>query len=536
MSPLRGSTAPQLSPDGDFYWNGLTWVSLLSADGTQRWDGKAWAPRPVAPAVAAPQPATPAPEPAPAAVATGTTGLALDQLPSWLPAESARVVLGSGAVPAAQPAVSALAADLPSPLPAEGNSTWVQQTYRPEAGVSNKPRINPLLVGGAVILVLLIAAGGAFAYQQLGAGRSSPDVAHLSAAELFSAAKSSINNAGSYHLVASSGALTQEITVAGQKDAAIDLKSPTGTVSMMWTGGYQFLKAPAVFYTDKNPVLAEKAADQWIVVPSNESLLPLTSIVNLPRTADCLVGRHGTLKKVGPTMLDGQSVVEVDDAGQVPAGAPAHFYFSSDSGQLAGIDVVGTSTPGGKDPTCAGGLGIYSTTFTAVQKYRFDNWGAALEVRMPNAIDLSAKPWCGAIIGSDLNAAVRQYLLAAETFNQKLAAVDAAGCGCQFSSWTLFSAAATAEINASEEFSRNLSAIPFQGQAKADATALATAFKSRDAIMRQGLATGNITGFHAADAQRAVYENALGTRRDNLRADLGLPPSSNAPVCEFQLP
>src|SRR5260221_8407524 len=187
MSPLRGSTAPQLSPDGDFYWNGLTWVSLLSADGTQRWDGKAWAPRPVAPAVAAPQPATPAPEPAPAAVATGTTGLALDQLPSWLPAESARVVLGSGAVPAAQPA---LAADLPSPLPAEGNSTWVQQTYRPEAGVSTRPKINPLLVGGAVILVLLIAPGGAFAYQQLAAGRPSPAAAHPPAPDLFPRAKS----------------------------------------------------------------------------------------------------------------------------------------------------------------------------------------------------------------------------------------------------------------------------------------------------------------------------------------------------------
>jgi len=461
----------------------------------------------------------------------------MDNRPSWLSAESAQVVLGgAGAPAAAKPAMAAPIADVQSPLPPEGGSTWVQQTYRPDAAAAAKPRINPLLVGGAVFLVLVIAAGGAFVYQQQGAGSSSPDVAHLSAAELFSAAKSSINNAGSYHLVATSGAATQEITVSGQKDASIDLKSPAGTVSMMWTGGYQFLKAPAVFYADKNPVLAQNAADQWIVVPSSESLTPLTSIVNLPKTAECLVGRHGTLKKIGPTTMNGQPVVEVDDAGQLPSGTPAHFYFSPDTGQLAGIDVVGASTPGGADATCTGGLGIHTTAFTSVQTYRFDHWGAALTVRMPGGIDLSAKPWCGAIVGSGLNAAVQQYLLAAETFNRKLAAIDAAGCGCQFSSWALFSQAAVAEINASDEFSRNLAAIPFQGQAKADATYLAAAFQGRNTIMRQGLATGNITGFHAADAQRAVYENALQTGRDNLRADLGLPPSSTAAACGFQLP
>jgi hypothetical protein len=298
---------------------------------------------------------------------------------------------------------------------------------------------------------------------------------------------------------------------------------------MMLTGGYQFLKAPAAFYADKNPILAQNAADQWIIVPSNESLIPLMSVVNLAKTAECMVGRHGTLKKVGPTTMDGQAVVEVDDSGQVQSGTPAHFYFTPDSGQLVGIDVVGASTPGGSDPTCNGGLGIYSPTFSTVQKYRFDHWGAALDVRMPSAIDLSQKPWCGAIVGSGLNAAVQQYLIAANTYNQKAAAIDAAGCGCQF-----FTQAATAEISASDEFAGTLGAIAFQGHAKADANAVVAAFHTRNGIMRQGLATGSFTGFHSSDAQRAPVEDAIATSVANLRADIGLPPGSSN--CAVNLP
>jgi hypothetical protein len=36
--------APSLSPDGLWYWSDNEWKSLLSADGTRRWDGKAWVP------------------------------------------------------------------------------------------------------------------------------------------------------------------------------------------------------------------------------------------------------------------------------------------------------------------------------------------------------------------------------------------------------------------------------------------------------------------------------------------------------------
>ncbi len=507
-------------------------MSLISADGTQRWDGKAWAPRTptVSAPVAAPAPATVAP--AVAAPATAA-GLDLENRPSWLPVESAQIVLSGAGALAAPPAPSHAIAATPSPLHSDGGSTWVQQTYHPGGGPA-KPKVSPILIGAAAFLILALTVGGAYVYQQQAAAPSAPaaDAAHLSAAGLMSAAKIAIGGAGSYHLLASSGAASEDITVGGPKDASIDLKSPAGTVSMMQTGGLQFLKAPAVFYADKNPVLAKNAADQWIIIPIEESLIPLTSVLNLSRTADCIVGRHGTLKKVGPMTLDGQSVVEVDDAGEIPSGTPAHFFFSRDGGQLLGIDVIGASTPGGADPTCNGGLGIHTDSFSTVEKYRFDHWGSTLNVRMPGGIDLTQKPWCSTIVGSGLNATVQQFLLAAYILNQRYTTVEANGCGCQSGNWFIFSDAAVAEINASEEFAQSVGAIAFSGQAKTDAASLVQAFHGRDAVMRQGLAKGTFSGFHAIDPQRAPYETAIGVALLSLRADLAL----RAGTCTYMMP
>ncbi|HEY8737147.1 MAG TPA: hypothetical protein VIO62_08905 [Candidatus Dormibacteraeota bacterium] len=507
---------PQISPDGSWWWDGLQWQPIATYPAA-------------APAVAA--------APVPAAARTASADLDLKDLPSWLPAESAQVVLGGAATPAAPVASPALAASAAPPafqaqLPSDGGSSWVQQTYLTDGVSPGKPRTN-LLIGGAAFLVIAVALGGAFVYQQSGGTSAlTPDGAHLSAAALLSGARASIGSAGSYHLLATSGGATQEITVSGPHDASIDLKSPAGAVSMMLTGGYQFLKAPAVFYADKNPVLAKNAADQWLIVPSDESLLPLTSAVNLAKTADCLVGRHGTLKKVGPATMDGQPVVEVDDGGEVPSGTPAKLYFTGDGGQLAGIDVVGASTPGGADPTCSGGLGIYSPTFSTIQKYRFDHWGSALNVRMPGGIDLTQKPWCGTIVGSGLNAAVQQFLLAAYTFNQKATAIEATGCGCETGNWAIFSQGAVAEINASDEYARSVEAIAFQGQANVDANAFVAAFRGRNALLRQGLASGTFNGFYSIDAKRGPLEDAKGVALHNLRADLGLKDG----LCSYAMP
>ncbi|HEX6350095.1 MAG TPA: RDD family protein [Candidatus Dormibacteraeota bacterium] len=61
-------SAHQLSPDGNYYWDGAQWQPALSPDGHYRWDGTEWVPTAAAaPAVAATPAWTPPPEPAPEA-------------------------------------------------------------------------------------------------------------------------------------------------------------------------------------------------------------------------------------------------------------------------------------------------------------------------------------------------------------------------------------------------------------------------------------------------------------------------------------
>ena len=44
----------QVSPDGQWYWDGQKWISTLSPDGASRWDGRSWVPSgKVGPAAAA---------------------------------------------------------------------------------------------------------------------------------------------------------------------------------------------------------------------------------------------------------------------------------------------------------------------------------------------------------------------------------------------------------------------------------------------------------------------------------------------------
>jgi hypothetical protein len=461
---------------------------------------------------------------------------ALDR-PSWLPAgvsmpdslpgrpqaEPAPIPTGiapDAAVGQATPPTQAPSSAQPQvQIPENNTSAWVQQTYQAQPAASNR---NRYIAGVGALLVLLVAGGTAFVYQQSNAGpvQDTTDYAHLSAPALLSHAKAQVKDAGSYHLLGNAGTVIQEITVSGQNGASFDIKTPGGTISMMLAGGYQFLKAPALFYADKNPVLANNAADQWIIVPAKESLIPLTSVMNLDKTSQCMLGRPGTLTKVGPQTIDGKAVIEVDDKGEIPGGTPAHFYFLRDGGTLMGIDIVGASTAGGVDPSCDGGLGLLTPSFTVVDKLRFDHWGSAADPRMPEAIDLTSKPWCGTIIGSGLSAAVQQFLVASYVINQKLAAIEK-NCGCASPVWQIFSQSVTDQANAMDAMANSVAAISFGGATQADAGAFVAAQRAEVAVMRRGLANGP-SGWQPVQAERAADDHAVAVTITKLRADLGL--------------
>jgi len=430
--------------------------------------------------------------------------------------------------PQADPAVGQATPPNPAPTPSQpqvqipenNTSAWVQQTYQARPAGSNR---NRYIAGVGALLVLVVAGGAAFVYQQrsnAAPAQDTTDYAHLSAPALLGHAKAQVKDAGSHHLLGNAGPVIQEITVAGQNGASFDIKTPAGAISMMLTGGHQFLKAPALFYADKNPVLANNAADQWIIVPAGESLIALTSLMNLDKTSQCMLGRPGTLTKVGPQTVDGKAVIEVDDKGEIPGGTPAHFYFLRDGGTLMGIDIVGASTAGGVDPSCDGGLGLLTPSFTVVDKLRFDHWGSAADPRMPEAIDLTSKPWCGTIIGSGLSAAVQQFLLASYASNQKLAAIEK-NCGCASPVWQIFSQSLTDEGNAMDAMASSVAAISFGGATQADASAFVAAQRAEVAVMRRSVANGP-SGWQPVQAERAADDLAVGVTITKLRADLGL--------------
>ena len=517
---------PQISPDGLWFWTGSEWKSLLSGDGSKRWDGHAWMPTALAPSPSESSTLGVAPAAIPEARA-GTPDLNLEELPSWLPAESARTVMGNLPAPAPlEPASPAGAPHYNLQQPGETASTWAQQTY--QSGAPARSNMTRYIAGIAAVLVLAVAGGAGYLYQQSMATAPPFDYAQMPAAGLMDHARLEMKSAGSYHLMGTAGPITQEITVASAHDASFDIRTPAGTVSMLLSGGNQFLKAPAAFYADKNPVLARNAADQWIVVPAAESLVPVMSVVNLDKTSQCILGRPGTLKKVGVTTVEGQSVIEIDDKGEIAGGTPAQFYFTRDGGVLMGIDIVAASTSGGKDPTCDGGLGLLTPTFTTVDKLRFDHWASVLDIRMPGGIDLTSKPWCGTIIGHGLSAEVQQFLLASYTINQKLATIEA-NCGCSSWSFLVFTQSATDEMNAKDAMANSVAALSLTGQAKSDANAFVTAQRAETAVMRRGLATGSFDGWNSVQAERNADDQANGAAITKLRADLGLGPGT----CNF---
>jgi hypothetical protein len=138
LSPLAQASSPQLSPNGEFYWSGTAWVSLLSEDGTQRWDGKQWVPRNL-------QPAQVAPAPAPA------SELAPSDRPSWLAAGVSMPESVSRDIPVPA-AVAVPVAAVPIASPPAGSPAPIGPTPAP-----GRPMRKTWIAGGAIAFVALMA-------------------------------------------------------------------------------------------------------------------------------------------------------------------------------------------------------------------------------------------------------------------------------------------------------------------------------------------------------------------------------------------
>jgi hypothetical protein len=130
--PVQGLTAwgAALSPDGEYWWDGLTWRPMYTPDRQHVWDGRAWQPA----ELADPDPPVASSDPA---------------MPNWLP-RGASLAHGLN-TPARTPTTSTTAPEIPVPA-----------TRRPR---ERRRRIEVL----AVLLVLVVglgAAGGGYLYYQ----------------------------------------------------------------------------------------------------------------------------------------------------------------------------------------------------------------------------------------------------------------------------------------------------------------------------------------------------------------------------------
>jgi hypothetical protein len=140
LNTLTQTSPPQLSPNGESYWNGSAWVSLLSADGTQLWDGKKWLPR-IHPAV----------EVAPAEAALAQP-VASDR-PSWLAAGVSMPDSVSSDTPVVVGVVSTAAAAPVAPPPGVGPSYVAPM---PAGGQRIKMA---WIIGGAIAAVAALPLG-----------------------------------------------------------------------------------------------------------------------------------------------------------------------------------------------------------------------------------------------------------------------------------------------------------------------------------------------------------------------------------------
>lgn len=492
---------PPISADGRWWWDGFRWQPISTYPGRPGESSGGFVP----PVSAGPDSSVPP----------------VAHMPSWLPPESQYALL--------QPRtpLPPLAVDR-VPVQAQAQPAW-----EPMAGGDGTVR----WTAGALVAVLLLttlvvgifAARGSFQ-----GGFGSPGT--QSATQQLAAAQRLMIGAEAYHLAITGPGESTDITV-GDGRASMDTKSVAGEVTQMVVDGRSYLKAPASFYADKNPALAQSAADQWLMLIPTESLPALDELQNLNKVSHCLLGAHGSLKLVGGKSLSGGlKVIEVDDQGNAPGATSARFYVSTDDQTLVGMDVTGPTTAGGTDAAgCQLAFGLASSGFHGVRSLRFDSWNIPVHVSAPDqAIDLTTPAWCGTIVGSQLSDATRQFLLAVYELDRKLGAVsDETVCACRTGSWPLYAKAMTDEADARQAFAQAIAGLPLQGQDKSDADAAAQATRATVDTLRQGAASGSY----------AAYQLRFGEQRDSdetteqaafvkLRGDLGLP--GNA--CTFTVP
>lgn len=183
------------------------------------------------------------------------------------------------------------------------------------------------------------------------------------ASEILADSEAALDKVHSFHVAGhgtESGApvtISADVQLPGR--LSVTLVQGKGTAQIVVIGGDVYLNANAAYYLSQGgpAAAAPRLAGRWIVLPPGSapslgSLLAATE----PSTAGlCTLGPHfGTITVRGHGTLDGQPVIILRDAGNVPGSTPALLYLAASGPPLPLRDVqTGAQKPGGTpDPTC----------------------------------------------------------------------------------------------------------------------------------------------------------------------------------------
>jgi hypothetical protein len=326
--------------------------------------------------------------------------------------------------------------------------------------------------------------------------------------------------------------LIRLVTIATGDDRVIYRGVPYQVVGWKPEGVYLRRPCTDAYCFASNAVIAEHLAGQWIGL--NGTFPPsIDDPANLSKTADCVLGRHGSATVKGAATIAGVPTVEVDDVGDVPGSFPGKFYFAVATGDLVQVSATGPVHPGGMDAICTGGLSLNPGSVAEMGTYLFDGWRSHFVATAPSsAINLDDAPFCGSPLGQQLSQAAQQYLAASFEWNRAMVVV-AASCGCNSNAtYSEFRAAVLQEVAANELYAVAMGRLAVTGKALADARALVADMHTEDQVFRAAAATPGFATYNAYTTAIGQARNRAGAAASILRSDLGLGDST----CSYVIP
>jgi hypothetical protein len=421
-------------------------------------------------------------------------------------------------VVAQEPATEPVVPAHPDPAPI-ATAQPASPARRPMA---EDPRLLFGLIGAG-----LVAIAGILAVLVFQPG--TPTEAQKSADQIFSDSKVSLGLVASYHAVvrvkADGKSGSTDMYFQDKDHAKQDVAQGAAKLQVLATSGKLYARGNADFYSSQ-PVLAQHAADQWLQLAPNSSILDPADFT--PDVgASCVFDKHGKLTKKGVSTIGDRKVVEIDDKGDKPGSTPAKFFIAAEGrADLVRVQVTGPTTAGAFDEQCVRGFGLQTKAKSISETIELQDLNGQFDIpATASSLNLDDRPFCGVPLDPNLGEAAKQYLLIAYDGSLRLAKAESE-CGCPTPTTQSLRLAWTDEAASDEDYVNRIQQLPVDATQKAAVNAAVAAYQKEIRDIRARIAgTGDPNRVLADDPGVTDATRAL-------RAALGLP----AGTCSYNIP